>query len=184
MRHEVVVIAIFVRLPAGHFEKRNYEPAIITLVFLSDPTQLTDVKRLLSYTDEVTAHPTVNNPLLGDDVEVAVHLEDANPRGDDNGLLAGPVQVPVDEMFLEGVERDVENLQEVPLGSRGEASLGCGDSWPSVVVDDELEISPGQGQLSGVLSCSLTLLYSTKVCLRRVRVGNQSSNFSFWTTTR
>ena len=96
------------------------------------------MKRLLSNTDEVTAHPTVNNPLLGDDVEVPVHLEDSDPRCDDNGLLAGPVQVPVDEMFLEGVEGDVQNLQEVSLGSGRQASLGRGDSWPSVVVDDEL----------------------------------------------
>ena len=81
-------------------------------------TQLTNVKRLLSNTDEVTAHPAVNDPLLGDDVEVPVHLKDPDPRCDDDGLLACPVQVPVDEMFLEGVERNVENLQEVSLGSR------------------------------------------------------------------
>ena len=105
------------------------------------------MKRLLTNTDEVTAHPTVDNPLLCDDVEVPVHLEDADPRCDDNGLLAGPVQVPVDEMFLEGVERDVENLQEVPLGSRRQASRGRGDAWPGVVVDDELKISPGYLQL-------------------------------------
>ena len=142
------------------------------------------MKRLLSNTDEVTAHSTVNDPLLGDDVEVPVHLEDPDPRGDHDGLLARPVQVPVDEMFLEGVERNVENLQEVSLGGCGEPSLGCGDSWPGVVVNDELEISAGSGSVVDVWCCQLTLLYSTKVCLRRVRVGNQSSNFSFWTTTR
>ena len=74
------------------------------------------MKRLFSHTDEVTAHSTVNDPLLGDDVEVPVHLEDPDPRGDDDGLLTGAVQVAVDEMFLKSVERNVENLQEVPLG--------------------------------------------------------------------
>ena len=58
------------------------------------------MKRLLSNTDEVAAHSTVNDPLLGDDVEVPVHLEDPDPRRDDDGLLASPVQVSVDEMFL------------------------------------------------------------------------------------
>ena len=100
------------------------------------------MKRLLPYTDQVTAHPAVNDPLLGDDVEVPVHLEYSDPRGDHDGLLTRPVQVPVDEMFLEGVEGNVENLQEVSLGGSGEPSLWCGDSWAGVVVDHELEISP------------------------------------------
>ena len=142
------------------------------------------MKRLFSNTDQVTSDSAVNDPLLGDDVEVPVHLEDSDPRCDDDGLLASPVQVPVDEMFLEGVERNVENLQEVSLGGCGEPSLGCGDSWPGVVVNDQLEIPAGSGSVMDVWCCQLTLLYSTKVCLRRVRVGNQSSNFSFWTTTR
>ena len=105
------------------------------------------MERLLPHTDQVTAHTAVNDPLLGDDVQVPVHLEYPDPRGDDDGLLTCPVEVPVDEMFLEGVERDVENLQEVSLGSRGEPSLRCGDSWPSVIVNDELEveISPASG---------------------------------------
>ena len=142
------------------------------------------MKRLLSDTNQVTTNSAVNNPLLGDDVEVPVHLEYPDPRGNYDGLLAGPVQVPVDEMFLEGVEGNVENLQEVSLGGSGEPSLWCGDSWSGVVVDHELEISPCSILFLCSVSCHLTLLYSTKVCLRRVRVGNQSSNFSFWTTTR
>ena len=84
-------------------------------------SELTNVKRLLSYTDQVTAHPAVNDPLLGDDVEVPVHLEYSDPRGDHDGLLTRPVQVPVDEMFLEGVEGNVENLQEVSLRGSGES---------------------------------------------------------------
>jgi hypothetical protein len=34
---------------------------------------------------------------------------------DDNGLLAGALQAAVDEVLLEGVQRDVEGLQEVAL---------------------------------------------------------------------
>ena len=75
------------------------------------------MKRLFSNTDEVTAHSTVNDPLLGDDVEVSVHLEDADAGCDDDGLLASPVQVPVDEMLLKRVQRNVENLQKVSLSS-------------------------------------------------------------------
>ena len=86
MGHEVVVLATRIRPPRVHLKQRDR------------------VQRLLAYADEVTAHPAVDDPLLSDDVEVPVHLEDPDPRGDDDGLLAGPVQVPVDEMFLEGVE--------------------------------------------------------------------------------
>ena len=118
------------------------------------------MKRLLSHTDEVAPHPAVDDPLLGDDVEVPVHLENPDPRGDHDGLLARPVQVPVDEMLLEGVERNVENLQEVSLGGCGEPSLGCGDSWPGVVVNDELEISAGSGSVvCVVLSPHLVVLH-------------------------
>ena len=71
------------------------------------------MQRLLADADEVTAHPAVDDALLGDDVEVPVHLKDTHPRGDHDGLLACPVQVPVYEMLLKSVERDVEDLQEV-----------------------------------------------------------------------
>ena len=37
---------------------------------------------------------------------------------DDNGLLAGALQAAVDEVLLEGVQRDVQGLQEVALGRR------------------------------------------------------------------
>ena len=124
MRHQIVVLAPGLRPPAVHLEQRHR------------------VQRLLADTDEVAAHAAVDDPLLGDDVEVPVHLKDPDPRCDDDGLLASPVQVPVDEMFLEGVERNVENLQEVSLGSRGEPSLRRGNPRPGMVVDDELETSP------------------------------------------
>ena len=76
------------------------------------------MKRLFSHTDEVTAHSTVNDPLLGDDVQVPVHLEDPHPRCDHDGLLSSSVQVSVDEMLLKCVQRNVENLQKVSLGRR------------------------------------------------------------------
>ena len=93
---------------------------------------------LLADTDEVTAHPAVNDPLLGDYVEFPFNLEYPDPRCDDNGLLTCPVKVPVDEMFLEGVEGNVENLQEVSLGGSRESGSGCRDTWPGVVVDHKL----------------------------------------------
>ncbi len=43
---------------------------------------------------------------------------------DDNGLLAGALQAAVDEVLLEGVERDVQGLEEVALG-RSVADPGC-----------------------------------------------------------
>ena len=99
------------------------------------------MKRLLSDTNQVTTNSAVNNPLLGDDVEVPVHLEYPDPRGNYDGLLAGPVQVPVDEMFLEGVEGNVENLQEVSLRGSGESGPGRGHPRPCVVVHHELIVT-------------------------------------------
>ena len=121
MRHQVVVLAPGLRPPAVHLEQRH------------------GMQRLLADTDEVAADAAVDDPLLGDDVEVAVHLEDADAGGDDDGLLPRPVQVPVDEVLLEGVEGDVEHLEEVSLGGGGQCRGGGGDPRSVVVLEHKLQ---------------------------------------------
>ena len=96
---------------------------------------------LLADTDEVTAHPAVDDPLLGDDVEIPVHLENTHARGDDDGLLPRPVQVPVYEMLLESVEGDVEDLQEVSPGCSGQSRLGRSQPWPLMVFENKLNMT-------------------------------------------
>ena len=99
------------------------------------------MQRLLAYADEVTAHPAVDDPLLSDDVEVPVHLEYPCPWRDHDSLLPRPVEVPVNEMLFEGVEGDVEDLQEVSPRCRGQSGLGKDLAWPLVIFENELKLN-------------------------------------------
>ena len=99
MRHGEVLLLATLPTSGVHLEERH------------------SMQRLLSDTDEVAPHAGVDDPLLGDHRQVSVHLEDSSTRGHHDGLLPGPVQVAVDEMFLKSIQGDVQHLEEVSLSS-------------------------------------------------------------------
>ena len=76
------------------------------------------MQRLLANTNQIAPHSGVNDPLLCDHGQVPVHLKYSSTWGHHYGLLPGPVQVAVDEMFFKSIQRDVQNLKKVSLSSR------------------------------------------------------------------
>ena len=98
MRHREVLLSPSLPTPSVHLEERH------------------SMQRLLTNTYEIAPHSGVNDPLLCDHGQVPVHLKYSSARGHHYGLLPGPVQVAVDEMFLKSVQGDVQNLKKVALG--------------------------------------------------------------------
>lgn len=92
------------------------------------------MERLLADADEVAADAVVDDALLGDVGQLAVHLEDADAGRDDHRQLAGAVEAAVQVVLLEDVQRHVQHFQEVALRRRRVHALDSLDTRPDRAV--------------------------------------------------
>lgn len=99
------------------------------------------MKRLLTNTNKITANTVIQNSLLCDVRKFTINFKDTNTWCNYYRKLSSSIETSVQIMFLENIEANVENFEEITLWSCWVCGLRNNEAGTYVILQNCVTIS-------------------------------------------